>query len=81
MYALIFLMIFGFCLLLAAGWLAILKDPRNSVFLYRVYGLKKMSLEKAREIAKKIATIVAIIGGIIMVLCGIGLLVILLLPS
>ena len=75
MEAMIFMMIFGAALLLTAGIIAIEKDPRQSVFLARVRGLEKMSVEDARKKARQIAKIVAIIGGGMILVFGIGLLI------
>ncbi len=75
MEAMIFMMIFGAALLLAAGILAIEKDPRQSILLYKVMGIEKMSIEDARKKARQIAKIVAIIGGGMILVFGIALLI------
>ena len=81
MYALIFMMIFGGAILLSAGALAISKDPRESVLMARAYEIKRKSLEEAREHAKKVAKILAIVGASLIVLCGIGVLICMLMPE
>ena len=75
MEAMILMMIFGAALLLAAGILAIEKDPRRSILLAKVRGLEKMSIEDAKKKARQIAKIVAIIGGAMILLFGIGYLI------
>ena len=76
MEAMIFMMIFGGVLLLAAGLLAVRKDPRNSILLYKVHGLRSMPVEEARSKARQIAKIVAIIGAVIVLVFGIVVVVI-----
>ena len=76
MEAMIFMMIFGACLLLPALSLILSKDPRQSVFLARVRGLEAMSLEEAKDKAKEIAKIVAIVGVALIVIFGIGAIII-----
>ncbi len=56
----ILFLIFGAALLLAAASLWFSKDPRNSILMARVAGLKKMSLEKAKQTGRQIAS--ALIG-------------------
>lgn len=75
MYAMIFMMIFGAAIILTAGIIALEKDPRDSVFLARVHGLKEKSLEEAGAIAKKIAKILAIVGICLIVVFGTGLII------
>ena len=75
MEAMIFMMIFGAALLLAAGLLALTKDPKNSILMARVRGLEKMSHEEALKIAHKIAGGVAIVGAALIVFFGILLFV------
>lgn len=72
MYAMLFMMIFGVALLLAAGLLVIQKDPRYSIMLAKVRGLKNKTPEEARAIARNIAKYVAIVGLVITVVFGIG---------
>ncbi len=70
-YALIFLLIFGCLLLLAAASLWFSKDPRNSLFFARVQG--KPGKEEARRTARQIAAGVAGAGLAIIVYCVVGL--------
>ena len=70
MEAMLFMVFFGAALLLAAFWLAIIKDPRRSILLYKVYGIKNMSLEETRRRTKQIAKIVAIIGILLIIVFG-----------
>lgn len=72
MEAMIFMMIFGACLLLTALILILSRDPRQSIFLARVRNLDSMSLDEAKGKAAEIARIVAIIGILLIVVCGIG---------
>ena len=81
MYAFVFLMIFGGAILLSAGALAISKDPRKSVLMARAYEIKHKSLEEAKEHAKKVAMILAIVGASMIVLCGIVVLICMILPQ
>ena len=67
-------LIFGICLILAAGWIFILKDPRDSIFFCKAHSLRKMSLPEARIEAKKTAKYVAIIGAVMTIICIIGIL-------
>ena len=59
METMVFMMIFGAALLLAAGSMVLSKDPRNSILLYKVQGLKSMPREQAKVLAEKIAKITA----------------------
>ena len=70
-YAVIFLLIFGCLLLLAAAKLWFSKDPRNSVFFAKVQG--KQGKEEARRTARQIAAAVAGVGLAIIVYCVIRL--------
>ena len=81
MYAFIFLMIFGGAILLTAGALAISKDPRESVLMARAYEIKHKSLEEAKEHAKKVAKVLAIVGASMIVVCGIGVLICMMMPE
>ena len=74
MEALMFFMIFGMALLLAAGFLSASKDPRESILLAREYTLQKMTKKGARVQARRIAGIVAAIGLVIILVCGMGIL-------
>ena len=70
--ALLFLMIFGAALLLAALSLFLSKDPRKSIFFARVHG--KPSKEEARKTANQIASALLGVGIAIILYCAIGLL-------
>lgn len=70
MEAMIFLMIFGVCLLLTAFLLFLSKDPRQSPFLGRVQGLDDMTIEEAKRTARGSARIVAVVGVALIVICG-----------
>ena len=72
-YALLFMMIFGAALLLAAAGLAFSKDPRDSFLLARVPGLKKMGKDRARKTAREIAAAVAGVGLAILIYCAVGI--------
>lgn len=65
-------LIFGICLILAAGWISALKDPRSSVFFARAHSLRKKSKEDSVIEAKKTAKYVAIIGICIIILSVLG---------
>ena len=69
--ALIFLIIFGVLLLLAAAGLWFSKDPRKSFLLYKVAGLQKKSPEEAQKTAKQIGASIAGVGLALIVFCGI----------
>ncbi len=73
-HALFLFLIFGICLILAAGWICLLKDPRDSIFFCKAHSLRKMSKSQARIEAKKTAKYVAITGIIMTILCLLGLL-------
>ena len=75
MEAMILMMVFGVALLLTALWLALSKDPRHSVLLYKVTYISSMPREKAREKARQLARVVAIVGLLIIVVFGIGLII------
>ncbi len=64
----ILFLIFGICLILAAGWICILKDPRDSIFFVRAHSLRKKDLEGAKKDARLTAKYVAIVGVCIIVL-------------
>lgn len=81
MYAMIFMMIFGMAILLAALALTLSKDPRESVLMARAYEIKNKSLEDAKAHAKKVAKILAIVGAGMIVLFGITLIIFLFLPG
>ena len=68
----IFMMIFGACLLIVPLSLFLSKDPRQSIFLARVRNLDSMSLEQAKDKAREIGKIVGIVGLVIIVLFGMG---------
>ncbi len=72
--ALIFMLIFGIVLLLAAAGLWFSKDPRQSPLLGRVAGIEKMGKAKAQKIAREIAGCVAAVGLAIVLYCLISLL-------
>ncbi len=72
--AFILFLIFGICLMLAAGWIYLLKDPRDSVFFARAHSLKKMPQEEAKTEAEKTAKYVALIGGIVIIISILGML-------
>ncbi len=72
MEAMIFMMIFGACLLIVPLSLFLSKDPRQSIFLARVRNLDSMSLEQAKDKAREIGKIVGIVGLVIIVLFGMG---------
>lgn len=69
---LIFLIIFGVLLLLAAMRLRYVRDPRNSILFSRVSG--KLSLQEAQNLAKKMSMGVFAVGAAIVISCTIGLL-------
>ena len=81
MYAMVFMMIFGGTILLAAGALALSKDPRDSVLMARAYEIKSKSLEEAKIHARKVAKILAIVGVCMIAAFGIGLIICLFLPD
>ncbi len=70
--AFILFLIFGICLILAAGWILILKDPRDSIFFVRAHSLRKKPLEEAKKDAGLTAKYVAIVGICIIVLSILG---------
>lgn len=72
--ALIFMIIFGAALLLAAASLAFSKDPRKSPLLGRVVGIEKMEKDKARKIALEVAGCVAAVGLALVIYCSVALL-------
>ncbi len=72
--ALIFMLIFGIVLLLAAAGLWFSRDPRQSPLLGRVAGIEKMGKAKAQKIAREIAGCVAAVGLAIVLYCLISLL-------
>ena len=72
-YVFWFLLIFAAALLLTALCLYRAKDPRNSVLLGRSPGIKKESLQKAREQAREVAVLVAAVGTAIALYCIIAL--------
>ena len=72
--ALIFMIIFGAALLLAAASLAFSKDPRKSLLLGRVVGIEKMGKDRARIIALEVAGCVAAVGLALVIYCSVALL-------
>lgn len=72
--ALIFMIIFGLALLLAAASLWFSKDPRKSPLMGRVAGSEKMGKKEARKIAREIAGCVTAIGLALIIYCAISLL-------
>ncbi len=62
-------------MILAAGWICILKDPRDSIFFCRVHSFRKKSISEAKIEARKTAKYVAIIGVIVAFLSILGMLV------
>ena len=72
--AIIFMLIFGIALLLAAASLWFSKDPRQSPLMGRVAGIEKMGKTRAQEIAREIAGCVAAVGLAIVIYCTISLL-------
>ena len=74
MEAMIFMMIFGACLIFAALTLRLSRDPRQSVFLARVHKVETMPLEKAKEKAREVSGIVAIVGIVLIAVCGLVIL-------
>ena len=77
----VFMMIFGGAILLAALALALSKDPRNSVLMARAYEIKNKSLEEEKIHANKVAKILAVIGAGMIAAFGIGLIICLFLPD
>ncbi len=73
--AFILFLIFGICLILAAGWISILKDPRDSIFFVRAHSLRKKPKSEAVEDAKRTAKYVAVTGGVIIILSILGMLI------
>ena len=71
--AFLLLLIFGAALLLAAARLLYARDPRKSIFLSRVPGAEKMTIEKARKTSREIGIAVAGVGMAVVVYCVIGL--------
>ncbi len=71
--ALIFMMIFGAVLLLAAARLWFSRDPGKSILLARVPGIEKMPKEKARKIAREVGAPVAGVGIAIILYCAVSL--------
>ena len=69
---LIFFMIFGAAILLAALRLKTVRDPRKSTLFYKVHG--KISLNDAVALARQMSKILFIIGCGIILVCGILLL-------
>ena len=72
--ALIFMLIFGISLILAAASLWFSKDPRKSPLLGRVSGIEKMGKTGARKIAREISGCVAAAGLAIVIYCAVSLL-------
>ena len=72
--ALIFMLIFGIALLLAAASLWFSKDPRQSPLMGRVAGIEKMGKAEAQKIAREIGGCVAAVGLAIVIYCAISLL-------
>ena len=71
----ILFLIFGICLLLASGWIYLLKDPRDSIFFVRAHSLRKKNQRDAIVEARKTAKYIAIVGIFIIVLSLLGILI------
>lgn len=84
MEAAVFFIIFGLAVLLAAGILALSKNPKKSVLTYRVHNLRQMTDDEARPYARRLAKVLAltalgpILGGLAGLFSGAAMVVVLL---